>query len=276
VAVLATLVPAFTPPFRPFVALTVRNPAWPIGLPQEQIPASADSPYESGLRTRANQVNTQDVDCRNSTRTSGSSVGSHGNASGFTLIELLTVVAIVAILAASASGGFQRFIVAARISEGSSAFRSALELARSEAAIRGVRVGVCRSTNANDAGGACSQEASGNIAGRDWSAGWIVYAKAPANNADTFEAGDIVIRRQASLSSTGLTSRLTIWAPGDGAIVYNWNGMRVAGPVGGFALDFGAEIGALPASLSSDQARCMVINVAGRIDVTAPVSGSCP
>jgi hypothetical protein len=116
----------------------------------------------------------------------------------------------------------------------------------------------------------------GNFAGNDWSAGWIVYAKAPANAQDTFEAGDILIRRQASLSSAGLTSRLMIWAPGAGAIVYNWNGMRVAGPAGTFAFDFGAAAASLPAVLSSNLARCMAVNIAGRIDLREPVSGSCP
>jgi len=32
IALLATIAPAFTPAFRPFVALRFRNPAWPIGL----------------------------------------------------------------------------------------------------------------------------------------------------------------------------------------------------------------------------------------------------
>jgi prepilin-type N-terminal cleavage/methylation domain-containing protein len=202
-------------------------------------------------------------------------VGSRGDSSGFTLIELLTVVSIVAILAASSSGAFQRFIVSARISEGSSNLRSALELARSEAAMRGVRVGVCRSIDANENGATCSQAAAGNIGGNDWSAGWIVYAKTPPNAGDTFENGDILIRRQASLSSAGLSSRLMIWAPGAGAIVYNWNGMRVAGPAGNFAFDFGPAVSALPVPMTSDLARCMAVNIAGRIDVTQPHSGSC-
>jgi type IV fimbrial biogenesis protein FimT len=194
---------------------------------------------------------------------------------GFTLIELLTVVAIVAILAASTSGAFQRFIVGARISEGSSTFRSALELARSEAATRGVRVGVCRSANANDIGPTCSQAALGNFAANDWSAGWIIYAKQGTNAADAFEAGDLVLRRQAALASADTASRLMIWAPAAGAVVYNWNGMRVAGPVGVFALDYGSVGGSSPVPLASDLARCMAINIAGRIDLTAPVNGGC-
>ncbi|MEI6548272.1 MAG: GspH/FimT family pseudopilin [Burkholderiales bacterium] len=202
-------------------------------------------------------------------------IGSRGDSSGFTLIESLTVVAIVAILAASSSAAFQRFIVGARITDGTSTFRSALEFARSEAAMRGVRVGVCRSTNANESGASCSDAAAGNIAGNDWSAGWIVYAKAAANANDTFEGGDTLIRRQASLASAGVLSRLMIWAPGAGAIVYNWNGMRVAGPSGVFAFDYGKVTGALPVPLISNLSRCMAINIAGRIDFKEPVNGSC-
>ncbi len=216
-------------------------------------------------------MNTKRIGCQKR----AGAVGSRGDSSGFTLVELLTVVSIVAILAASSSGAFQRFIVSARISEGSSTLRSALELARSEAAMRGVRVGVCRSINANEDGATCSQAAAGNVGGNDWSAGWIVYAKTPPNAGDVFEAGDILIRRQASLSSAGLSSRLMIWAPGAGAIVYNWNGMRVAGPAGNFAFDFGPAVGALPVPMTSDLARCMAVNIAGRIDVTQPQSGRC-
>jgi len=203
-------------------------------------------------------------------------IGSRGDSRGFTLIELLTVMAIISILAAMAGGGFQPFVVAARISDGTSVFRSALELARSEAAVRGTRVGVCRSTNANDNGATCSQAAVGNFAGNDWSAGWIIYAKAPANALDTFEAGDILIRRQSALSSADLASRLMIWAPGAGAIVYNWNGMRLAGPAGNFAFDFGQAVASLPPTLSSSRARCLSVNIAGRIDLREPVGGSCP
>ena len=220
-------------------------------------------------------MNSRAVDCHDGE----SALRSRRDCDGFTLIELLTVVAIVAILAASASGAFQRFIVGARITEGASTFRSALELARSEAAMRGVRVGVCRSANANDTGATCSQAAFGNFAANDWSAGWIVYAKgAPngiPNTADGFEAGDTLLRRQAPLASAGTASRLMIWAPAAGVVVYNWNGMRVAGPVGMFSLDFGSVNGSSPVPLASDLARCMAINIAGRIDLTAPVNGGC-
>lgn len=264
-ALLATIAPAFTPAFRPFVALIFRNLAWPIGSTGAQIRFAPHRQFETGLWTKANQVNIEAKGCHDGQ----SALHSRRDCGGFTLIELLTVVAIVAILAASTSGAFQRFIVGARITEGTSNFRSALELARSEAATRGVRVGVCRSTNANDAGATC------NLAGNDWSAGWIVYAKTGANAADTFEAGDLVLRRQAPLASAGTTSRLMIWAPAATAVVYNWNGMRVAGPVGNFAFDFGKVSEALPDPLVSDLARCMAINIAGRIDLTKPVSGKC-
>jgi len=204
-------------------------------------------------------------------------LGPDGNRSdgGFTLIELLVVMAIFAILAAAAIPGFNRFTTAARLSESGSALRGALELARSEAIARGARVGVCRSVAPNAAAPACSTAAAGGYAGGDWASGWIVYQKAAANAGDAFEAGDAVILRQPPLAPTDNAARVVIWAPADGALVFNWNGVRTAGPVGAFALDFGTPSLSARNALLSNQAVCLGVNVVGRIAQGQPVSGAC-
>jgi len=196
-------------------------------------------------------------------------------AAGFTLIELLTVVAISAILAAAAVPMFQRIGADSRVVDAGNTFRSALELARSEATVRAVRVGVCRSANANGPAPTCSGGVEGTYGGGDWSAGWIIYAKADVNVGDDFEGGDLLIRRQGPFGASTAGARVMLWAPGPGPIVFNWNGIRTAGPVGAFAVDHGSVLPARPAVLLSERANCLGVNAAGRLSSARPVAGAC-
>ncbi len=196
--------------------------------------------------------------------------------SGYTLVELLTVVAIVAILAGTAVPSLQRFSAGARLSEAGAALRGTLEIARSEAATRSLRVGVCRSANANDLAPTCTAGMAGGFGAADWAAGWIMYAKTAPNVADQFEANDVLIRRQPALADGASGgSRVMIWAPAAAPIVFDWNGMRAAGPVGTFAIDFGPPLTAQPGSLQIDIARCLGVNVIGRLETRKSVSGVC-
>lgn len=193
---------------------------------------------------------------------------------GFTLIELLVVMAISAILIAVALPSFQGFAQSSGIQSGRAALRGAIELARSEALARSARVALCRSTTANDATPACSTTDANGFGGNDWAAGWIVYAKAPANTAAIFETGDTVVRRQPALAAAGDARRLTVWAPANGALVFDWNGLRTAGLTGAFLIDWGAGT-TRPATATSPRALCLGVNVAGRLEATDPASGVC-
>jgi hypothetical protein len=66
-----------------------------------------------------------------------------------------------------------------------------------------------------------------------------------------------------------------VWAPAAGPLVYGWNGVRAAGPVGSFSIDHGAPTASRASPLRSDQARCLQVNVVGRIDLQPSVSGAC-
>lgn len=198
-----------------------------------------------------------------------------GGCAGVTLVELLTVITIVGILAMIATPSFERIVAGGRTSEGASSLRGAIELARSEAQVRGDRAAVCRSVSANATSPSCSAIAAGDFAGNDWAAGWIVYAKAAANTGVDFEAGDTLVRRQGALGP-GAGTRTMIWAPATTPIVFGWNGIRMSGPVGTFAIDHGTALPAQPTPLASEQARCLLINAAGRIQSTRPTAGSCP
>jgi Tfp pilus assembly protein FimT len=170
---------------------------------------------------------------------------------------------------------FERIIADARVVEAGNTFRSALELARSDATVRAVRVGVCRSANANGPAPSCSGAAEGTFGAGDWAAGWMIYAKADVNAGDDFEAGDVLIRRQGPLGTVNAGARVMLWAPGPGTIVFNWNGVRTAGPVGAFAIDHGMPVTTRPGVLQSERASCLAVNAAGRLGSSKPVSGAC-
>jgi Tfp pilus assembly protein FimT len=191
-------------------------------------------------------------------------------------VELLFVLLISAVLGFLATPSFGRLTEGAAVSKGQSALRMAIELARSEAIARASRAGVCRSPNANAPAPTCDDAAAGPIAARDWAAGWIVYAKGVGNAAPTFEAGDTLVRRQPSLATGSARGRVALWAPTAGALVFDWNGLRSAGPQGSFLIDWAPTGAVRPATALSPRARCLVLGATGRVDSVTPSSGACP
>lgn len=101
---------------------------------------------------------------------------------GFTVIELLVAVAIMGILMGVAAPSLRDLLMNATITSQANDLLSAFAVARSEAIKRGVRTGVCTSTN----GTSCTNS--------EWHQGWIVFTDTDANGA--VDAGSTAIKGQ--------------------------------------------------------------------------------
>jgi type IV fimbrial biogenesis protein FimT len=87
---------------------------------------------------------------------------------GLTLVELLTIVAISVILLTMGVPGYAYFLNQNRLAGVTNELVTSLNLARSEAIKRGVRVTLCKSANAMDEYPVCAPETS-------WLEGWLVF-----------------------------------------------------------------------------------------------------
>jgi len=89
--------------------------------------------------------------------------------SGFTLIELLVAISIGVIFMTLAVPSFQGFIARNRVESAANLLMASFAYARSEAIKRGVRVTLCKSSNASTCGGT------------GWEDGWIIFLDSNGN-----------------------------------------------------------------------------------------------
>jgi type IV fimbrial biogenesis protein FimT len=169
---------------------------------------------------------------------------------GFTLIELMVAVALGAIILTLGVPSFQETIRNNRLATQTNDFISGLNLARSEAVKRGVRVTLCKSTD----GLICTNSGG-------YEQGWIVFVD-PNNNA-TVDAGEQLIRSHDAIpTSTGIT--LTGNSNVADYVSYTGDGMSKQ-TSGAF------QAGTLTLC-KTPKARQIILNATGRVRTTG---GSC-
>lgn len=108
---------------------------------------------------------------------------------GFTLMELLAVLSVAAILLTIAVPGYAFLVNTGKLATATNDLMSAVQLARSEAVKRRVRVTVCKSR-----GTAIACDTAAN-----WQQGWIVFVDGATRGA--VDAGDSVLWVAAGFDS---------------------------------------------------------------------------
>ncbi len=110
--------------------------------------------------------------------------------SGFTLIELLLALTLLAILTLMVTAGLQGLVGASRADSVINQLRTALNLARSEAVMRGTSVVICRvGANPQQCAG---DQATGKL---EWGQGWILYQDRNNNKSLELSSGDQILRQ---------------------------------------------------------------------------------
>lgn len=107
------------------------------------------------------------------------------DARGFTMMELLVALAVGAILLTIALPGYAFLVNSSRLTTATNDLVAALQLARSEAIKRGIRVTVCKTSNAMAAAPVCDPSAS-------WQQGWLVFVDGGAKG--VIDSEDVLLR----------------------------------------------------------------------------------
>lgn len=166
------------------------------------------------------------------------------------------VTAIVAILLGVGVPSYRYITNSYRMSAEVNGLLGDLQYARAEAIREGRTVTACVSTNRTSCTG-----------GANWANGWIVFAD--ANNSQTVDAGDVVLRVQGTFTGTAPD---TFNAGAVTAITFNREGFATT--TGGFA---GTTVTLHDSTANSAWSRCLVITAVGLMTTQTHVSnpGTC-
>lgn len=129
---------------------------------------------------------------------------------GFTLVELLVVLAVGSILLAIAVPGYGFLVNTSRVAAVTNNLVSTLQLARSEAIKRGMRITVCKTAHAGGAAPACDATAG-------WHEGWLVFVD--DGMPGVIDADDVLLRVQqpahadVSITANSHISRFISYLP---------------------------------------------------------------
>ena len=141
------------------------------------------------------------------------------SANGFTFIELMIVMTMVAVMAAIALPNIGQFIANNRLKSQMYNMLESINIARTEAVKRKVKIVMCRSADPTATPPVCGGTAN------TWTSGWIVYARGDTADADeTYTVGvDTIVGignaadDTVNVMSNGEGNRFLIYKP-DGSL----------------------------------------------------------
>ena len=119
------------------------------------------------------------------------------NLAGFTMIELMVVVAVIAVTMAIALPSFNEMVANNRVTSETNRIVSDIQLARSEAMKRGVRIVMCRSADTTAVTPACGGTS------HTWTNGWLLFAS--GDNNSTYEAASDTLLKVGHAASNQIT-----------------------------------------------------------------------
>jgi type IV fimbrial biogenesis protein FimT len=167
------------------------------------------------------------------------------------LVVLTITVVLLTIGLPSLRDIIERNVVAGHVG----GFLGAVSLARGEAIKRGITVVMCRSTDAETA---TTPTCTGAL---DWRAGWIVFSDRNGNLAIDSASGDVLVRAQGPVTSSGGIIQNTA-----SALTFRPTGLMGAG-----ATSFTFE----SASGNAAQRRRVCMTLQGRTHVTTDGTATC-
>jgi type IV fimbrial biogenesis protein FimT len=115
---------------------------------------------------------------------------------GFTLVELLVVLALVSVFLVMVVPSYGFLMNSSRLAAVTNDLMSTLQLARSEAIKRGIRVTVCKSGDAMAAAPICSTAAN-------WAQGWLAFVDGGTRG--VVDPGDTLLWVHGQIASGTIT-----------------------------------------------------------------------